>query len=57
MSHKQNDKIADLLIDLLAVKDQNYDNLFSARHRKEMISRYGYTDAETITVGALMENN
>jgi propanediol dehydratase large subunit len=35
--------------------EQYKDNLFSANHRNKMISRNGYTDAMSVTVGELVE--
>ena len=33
------------------------DNLFSANHRNQMVNQYGYTEAMTVTIEELIEDN
>jgi hypothetical protein len=34
---------------------QGYDNLFNANHRNQMVEHYGFTQAQTVSVGTLAE--
>jgi len=36
------------------LQDRVFDNLFNAEHRQIMIDRYGYTEAQTITIEELL---
>jgi Fe-S cluster biosynthesis and repair protein YggX len=53
MSHQQNDNFIDTYIDLI---NENRDNIFNADHRRAMLARYGYTDAQIIKVQDLHES-
>jgi non-ribosomal peptide synthetase component F len=48
------DQLKEIASETQKIQKQSFDNLFNADHRNAMLEKYGYTEAQTVTIEELM---